>query len=84
MAEHTCITEERLTTLIKKIFEEEFQKQQDNILKIISANLEITKQELKNVRSEINDLKTSIEFTESVIDEKVNTLEYFRYGCLYV
>ena len=41
-AEHTCISEERLALLMKEIFQEEFKKQEQNILNIISGNFEIT------------------------------------------
>ena len=39
--------EERIPELIKKVFEDEFKKQEQNLAKIISRNLEITMQEIK-------------------------------------
>ena len=33
---------ERITKLIKKVFEDEFKKQEQNLAEIISGNLEIT------------------------------------------
>ena len=39
--------EERITKLIKKVFENELKKQEQNLAKIISGNLEITMQEIK-------------------------------------
>ena len=42
--------EERITKLIKKVFENEFKKQQQNLAKIISDNLEITMQEIKSLQ----------------------------------
>ena len=39
--------EERITKLIKKVFENEFKKQEQNLAKIINDNLEITIQEIK-------------------------------------
>ena len=69
--ENTCLSEERLTTLIREIFREEFEKQQKNLLNVISGNLEITMKEIKSIKTEMNDLKKSIEFTENVLEEKV-------------
>ena len=76
MAEcNTCFSEERLITLMRNVFKEEFEKQQQNLLNLISGNFDITKSEIKNVRNEINDLKKSIEFTENVLEEKVAQVE---------
>ena len=47
--EHTCISEERLALLIKEILQEEFNKQERNILNIRSSNFEITMNEIKNL-----------------------------------
>ena len=58
--ENTCLSEERLTTLIREIFREEFEKQQKNLLNLISGNLEITMKEIKSIKTEMNDLKKSI------------------------
>ena len=58
--ENTCLSEERLTTLIREIFREEFEKQQKNLLNVISGNLEITMKEIKSIKTEMNDLKKSI------------------------
>ena len=38
----TCLSEERLTTLIREIFREGLEKQQKNLLNLISGNLKIT------------------------------------------
>ena len=76
MAEaHTCITEERLKILTKSIFAEEFQKQEKNIINIVSSNFEITMKEIKDLKAEVSDLKDSLEFTENVIEKKVEKLE---------
>ena len=76
MAEaHTCITEERLKVLIKSIFAEEFQKQEKNIVNIISGDFEITMKEIKDLKAEVSDLKDSLEFTENVIEKKVEKLK---------
>ena len=40
--DNTCISEERLTALIRKILTEELEKQQQGLLKLISGNFEIT------------------------------------------
>ena len=54
--------EERITKLIKKAFEYDFKKQEQNLAKIISGNLEITTQEIRNLKNEVNGLKKSMEF----------------------
>ena len=70
----TCISEERLTTFMKKIFAEELKKQQQSLLKLVSGNFEITRKEIKNIKCEINELKKNIEFTEEVLEEKVQKM----------
>ena len=50
------ISEKRLTTLIKKIFTKELEKQQ-SLLKLVSGNFEITMKEIENIQSELNELK---------------------------
>ena len=47
------------------------QKQQQQISNIIESYPVITKQEIGRLREEINDLKKSIEFTENVLEEKI-------------
>ena len=37
--DNTCLSKERLTTLIREIFRVEFEKQQKNLLNLISGNL---------------------------------------------
>ena len=53
---NTCISEDRLTTLMKKIFAEELEKQQQSLLESISRNFEITMKEIKNIKCEVNEL----------------------------
>ena len=65
--EHTCISQERLALLRKEIFQEEFEKQERNILNIISSNFEITMNETKTLKTEISELKRSLDFTEDVL-----------------
>ena len=64
-----------LNTLITEIFKEEFEKQQKNLLNLISGNFVITMTEIKKVQSDINDLKASFEHTETVLEEKVAKAE---------
>ena len=74
-AKHTSISEERLVLLMEEIFQEEFKKQERNILNIISRNFEITMNKIKNLKQEISELKSSLEFTEEVLEKKVEKLE---------
>ena len=69
------VSENRLKTLIKEIFKEEFEKQQKNLLNLISANFDITMTEIKKVQSDINELKASLEHKETVLEEKVAKAE---------
>ena len=83
MADNTDMLcdEERITKLIKKVFEDEFKKQEQNLIKknkaakIISGNLEITIQEIKSFKNEVNELKKSMEFTQNDLEERVNNVE---------
>ena len=70
-AEHTRISEERLALLMKEIFQEEFKKQERNILNIVSGNFEITMNKIKNLKQEFSELKSSLDFTEDVLEKKV-------------
>ena len=69
--DNMCLSQERLTTLIREICRKELKKQQKNLLSLISGNLETTMKEIKSIKTEMNDLKESIEFTENVLEEKV-------------
>ena len=60
--------------MIKRIFAEEFQKQEKNI-NFIRCNFEITMKEIKDLKAEVIDLKDSLEFTENVMEKKVEKLE---------
>ena len=55
----------------EKIFREKFEKQQKNLLNLITGNFDITMTEIKKVQSDINELKASLEHTETVLEEKV-------------
>ena len=70
-----CISEERLTAFMKKIFAEELEKQQQSLLKLISGNFKITMKEIKNIKREVNELKKSIELTGEVLEEKVQNMQ---------
>ena len=52
--DNTCLSEERLTTLIREVFREEFEKQQKILLNLISGNLDITMKEIKSTKTEMN------------------------------
>ena len=67
--------EERNTKLIKKVFEDEFKKQEQNLAKTISNNLEITIQEINSLKNEVNELKKSMESTQNDLEERVNNVE---------
>ena len=69
------ISDVRLKTLKKEIFKEEFEKQQENLLNLISGNFDITMTEIKKVQSDINELKASLEQTETVLEEKATKAE---------
>ena len=77
MADDTNILrhEECITKLIKKVFEDEFKKQEQNLTKIINGNLEITMQEIKSLKNEVNELEKSMESSQSDLEETVNNVE---------
>ena len=58
---------------MKKVFEGEFKKQEQNLAKIISGNLEITMQE--SLKNEVNELKKSMESTQNNLEERVNNVK---------
>ena len=62
---------------MKKIFAEELEKQQQSLLKLISGNYETTMKEIKTIKSDVNELKKSIEFktTEEALEEKVQNMQ---------
>ena len=73
---------EKNMKVIRNIFKEEFEKQENNIRNLISANIKITMEEIKksqdeikNLGKEICDLRSSLYFTENVLEEKVKKLE---------
>ena len=69
------ISEVRLKTLMKEIFKEKFEKQQKNLLNLISRNFDVTMTEIKKVQSDINELKASLKHAETVLEGKVAKAE---------
>ena len=74
--EHTTLNKEKLTRLIRKIFQEEFKKHEVHITNIISSNFKITKEEIKKsqeqtkeLKKEVTDLKSSIEHTDADLND---------------
>ena len=53
------------------MFQEEFKMQERNILNIVSGNFENTMNEIKNLKQEYSELKSSLDFTEDVLERKV-------------
>ena len=66
--ENTCLTEERLTKLIKSIFNEKFERQQQNIVNV-------KMREIGESKTKLSDLKQSIELTVDKLQEKLNDLK---------
>ena len=71
----TSFDKEKITKLIKKVFEEEFKTQEVNITNIISINFPLTMEDIKSLKKEVNDLKESIEFMQNDFEEKVADVE---------
>ena len=68
--------------MIKKILNVEFRKQEENITKLTNRNFQTTmvglnksQDDIKELKNEINDFKTSLQFRESEPKEKVESLE---------
>ena len=60
--------QKRLIELIRKAFKEEFALQEKKkMLKLISGNFSITKQQIEEVKEELLDLRKSIELKETEI-----------------
>ena len=77
MADKTdfLLVEERIIKPIKKVFEDEFKKQEQNLAKIIRSNLEITMQIIKSLKNEVNELKRIMEFMLHDLEERLNNVE---------
>ena len=66
------ISEERESIIDEQYFNK---KQGPNILNIISGNLEITMNKIKNLKQKIREVKSTLDFTEDVLQKKVEKLE---------
>ena len=71
----TSFDKEKITKLIKKVFEEEFKRQEVNFTNIISINFPLTMEDIKSLKKEVNDLKESIEFMQNDFEEKAADVE---------
>ena len=74
--EHTTLNEEKLTQVIRKIFQEEFKKQEVHITNIISSIFKITvkeikksQEQIKELKKEVTDLKSSVEHTDADLND---------------
>ena len=67
--EHTTLKEEKLTELIRKIFQEEFKKQEVHITNIISSNFKITMEEIKKSQEQIKELKKEVTHLKSSVEQ---------------
>ena len=64
--EATLWTKEKLTTLIEKIITRALDEQQKNLFNIISGDFKISKQQIAELKKEVNELRHNIEHTENV------------------
>ena len=78
MVEPSTFFNEENMKVIQNVFKEEFEKQEKKIGNLISGNFKITMEEIKksqdeikNLGKEICDLRSSLEFTENVLEENV-------------
>ena len=61
---------------MRKIFEEDIQKQEKHLLSIISGNFELSMNEISgNLKKKISDLGESLEYTENVLEIKLKMLK---------
>ena len=65
--DNTCLSKVRLSILIRMIFREELEKQQKNLLNLISGNLEIIMKEIKAIKTEMNGLKAVLHFNCDIL-----------------
>ena len=69
--EATSWTEEKLTTFTEKIITRALDEQQQNLFNIVSGDFEVSKQQIAELKKEINELRHIIEHTENVLEDKV-------------
>ena len=70
--------EKRIIELIRTVFKKELAQQEKNLSNLIGGNVSITKQQIKEVKKEVLDLRKTIEFTENKLGEKVQNDENKR------
>ena len=70
-----CLSNAALADMIREIFKVEFEKQQVNLLSVISGNLEITRKEIKEVKEQMGCFRESLEFTQATLEAKIKTTE---------
>ena len=80
--EHTTLNEEKLTQLIRDIFQEEFKKQEVHITNIINSNYKITieeikksQEQIKELKKEVTGLKCSVEHTDADLNVFSNRVD---------
>ena len=61
--------------VMKKIFAEELEKKQQNLLKLISGNFEKTMKEIKNIKNEVNELEKASNLQRSFLKKKFSLEE---------
>ena len=78
---NTLLSTENLKCIIKEVLNEEFTKQ-ENITRLVNGNFQTTMAELKKFQDDIKELKnkinyfkTSLQFTENELKEKLESLE---------
>lgn len=64
-----------ITKVIKRVFAEEFKKQENFILQTISSNFLIHTERLDGLVKEINSIKESLEFQQAKVDKEVSELK---------
>ena len=62
--------EKRIIELIRTVFKKELAQQEKNLSNLIGGNASTTKQQIKEVKKEVLDLRKSIEFAENKLGEK--------------
>ena len=71
----TAITLEAIKELLQELFTEMFKKHEATMASIISANHKIVNDRLDVLSREIEDVKSSLEFTQNDMDDKVKIIE---------
>ena len=74
-AENLKFEKERLTRLPESIFEEEFERQQQNIINIIIGNFDIQMREIRYLITKLSDLRQSLKIAEDTLEVKVKDLK---------